>query len=160
MIRFNCGCGREIQVGADKAGRKGKCPACGELVSIPTHPDLATQSSGDLPVPAPPPPTASSNSAAPPSPPLDRAQPLTPLAAVPAADGSREHFSPYWLILVFAALISAWGVGANIVNSLTKNDGEMATSTVIGTSCCFLGFILSCGFLQVIGAIERASAKK
>jgi len=36
MIRFNCAsCGSGVRVGDDKAGKKGKCPQCGQVIVIP-----------------------------------------------------------------------------------------------------------------------------
>lgn len=41
MIRFACGhCGRSIHVDAKYAGRKGKCPKCGEAVAVPERSTL------------------------------------------------------------------------------------------------------------------------
>jgi hypothetical protein len=34
-IRFNCSCGREMNVKDSLAGKKGKCPACGQIVEVP-----------------------------------------------------------------------------------------------------------------------------
>src|SRR5262249_51799963 len=34
-IRFRCACGKQFQVQAEYAGRKTKCPSCGEPVVIP-----------------------------------------------------------------------------------------------------------------------------
>ena len=34
-IKFNCSCGREMNVKDSLAGKKGKCPACGKIVEVP-----------------------------------------------------------------------------------------------------------------------------
>jgi len=35
-IKFNCDCGRELNVKDELAGKKGKCPTCGRIVEVPT----------------------------------------------------------------------------------------------------------------------------
>ncbi|MFC1738401.1 hypothetical protein ACFL1G_05035 [Planctomycetota bacterium] len=53
LIRFQCGhCGRRIHVSAAHSGKKGKCPKCGQLVTVPEVPSPA-------PVEKPPSPTTS-----------------------------------------------------------------------------------------------------
>jgi hypothetical protein len=34
-ITFSCGCGKTLRVPDEFAGRRAKCPGCGELVNIP-----------------------------------------------------------------------------------------------------------------------------
>jgi hypothetical protein len=37
VIRFTCDCGRAIQAREEHAGRPGRCPACGVVLTIPSH---------------------------------------------------------------------------------------------------------------------------
>ena len=40
-IRFNCQCGRELNVKDAMAGKKGKCPGCGAVINVPTLEEVA-----------------------------------------------------------------------------------------------------------------------
>ena len=51
-IQFTCGCGRTLQVGEEHAGRRAKCPACGQVVRIPAAEALPA-SDADLPLAEP-----------------------------------------------------------------------------------------------------------
>jgi hypothetical protein len=69
-ISFQCySCHQVLKVGADKAGKRGKCPKCGTMLTIPIA------SAAPAPAPAPPPPA--------PAPPPLRAEPVEDY--VPAA---------------------------------------------------------------------------
>jgi hypothetical protein len=46
-IQFSCQCGKQIKVADQFAGRQGKCPACGEVVTIP-QPEVSDDIDGDL----------------------------------------------------------------------------------------------------------------
>lgn len=37
MIRFVCGCGRQLQARDEDVGKKAKCPACGQITSVPSE---------------------------------------------------------------------------------------------------------------------------
>ena len=37
MIRVTCRCGKILNAGDEHAGRQAKCPACGEVLTVP-HP--------------------------------------------------------------------------------------------------------------------------
>ena len=41
-IQFTCGCGRMLQVSEEHAGRRAKCPACGQAIQIPAAPPVPT----------------------------------------------------------------------------------------------------------------------
>ncbi|MGB2975242.1 MAG: hypothetical protein WBD18_04280, partial [Phycisphaerae bacterium] len=41
-IQFTCGCGRMLQVTEEHAGRRAKCPACGQAIQIPAAPPAPT----------------------------------------------------------------------------------------------------------------------
>jgi DNA-directed RNA polymerase subunit RPC12/RpoP len=59
MISFQCtGCSHQMRIGADKAGRKAKCPRCGTSMVIPAaNPSgIATAAPPPLASPPPPPP--------------------------------------------------------------------------------------------------------
>jgi hypothetical protein len=44
-MKFNCPkCGKGIKVSDEKAGKKGKCPGCGEVLTIPTAEEIAQDS--------------------------------------------------------------------------------------------------------------------
>ncbi|MFO7902984.1 MAG: tetratricopeptide repeat protein [Pirellulaceae bacterium] len=60
MIAFTCKCGKHFQVKAELAGKRAKCPACGEVLVIP-HPSSSP--------PGPSRTTAQRTDAAPPAPP-------------------------------------------------------------------------------------------
>jgi hypothetical protein len=79
MITFTCGnCNQSLTVPDDSAGKKGKCPQCGNLVEIPT--------SSPLPAYSPPP-----LSQAPPAPPMSppAAEPVF-ITGGPSEDSYRE----------------------------------------------------------------------
>jgi predicted RNA-binding Zn-ribbon protein involved in translation (DUF1610 family) len=62
-IDFSCSCGRHVRVADDKAGSKGKCPNCGQVVQIPaanpsTHAAPRTMAVPAAPVSASPQPQA------------------------------------------------------------------------------------------------------
>jgi hypothetical protein len=42
-IRFTCSCGRELNVKDSLAGKRGKCPACGKTIQVPTAEQAARQ---------------------------------------------------------------------------------------------------------------------
>ena len=48
-IKFSCACGCEITVKDEHAGKKGKCPACGQVVQVP-RPDEPQEASAPGPV--------------------------------------------------------------------------------------------------------------
>jgi RsiW-degrading membrane proteinase PrsW (M82 family) len=62
-IEFQCDCGRVIRTSSGNAGRRGKCPACGEIVTIPkpvevapvqTEPEpFVVDDTGEIPLAAP-----------------------------------------------------------------------------------------------------------
>jgi hypothetical protein len=37
LIEMTCACGKRLQVSDEFAGRRGQCPACGQLLDIPTR---------------------------------------------------------------------------------------------------------------------------
>src|SRR5262245_26636587 len=54
-IKFACACGKKLAADASAAGRKAKCPACGQAVQVPqsppevpTEPDLGLAPIDDL----------------------------------------------------------------------------------------------------------------
>jgi len=47
-INVGCACGKQFRVKDEHAGRKGKCPACGEVVEIPRAAVNAIEASGDM----------------------------------------------------------------------------------------------------------------
>src|SRR5262245_17802506 len=51
MIQFWCPCGRQLQASEEHIGRQAKCPACGEVQTVPDR-----SQGGPRPVPPPPPP--------------------------------------------------------------------------------------------------------
>jgi len=70
MIRFNCDqCGTAIEVPDEHAGKRGRCPGCKALVTIPSAPAGESIPSPAPPAPAPPAP------APPPAPPQAPAAP-------------------------------------------------------------------------------------
>ena len=72
-IQWQCACGKTGKVGSDKAGRKGKCPACGQVIHIPMAPPP--------PPPPPPPEEADIFELAEPEVPVKRRQAAAPLVA-------------------------------------------------------------------------------
>lgn len=42
-IPVTCRCGKSFRVKDEHAGKKGKCPACGDLLLVPDHADTAAQ---------------------------------------------------------------------------------------------------------------------
>jgi hypothetical protein len=48
MIRFQCECGRQLQVGEENAGKKALCPSCGREQVVP-DPETAVQREVDVP---------------------------------------------------------------------------------------------------------------
>jgi len=54
-IKFNCSCGRELNVKDSLAGKKGKCPACGQIVEVPTPGEAAPERVEEKVAAAPPP---------------------------------------------------------------------------------------------------------
>jgi hypothetical protein len=47
LIRFECECGKALQAKAEHAGKKIRCPACQELVTVPSGPDDDDQDQDD-----------------------------------------------------------------------------------------------------------------
>src|SRR5262245_35676529 len=43
-IKFACACGKSLAADASAAGRKAKCPACGQAVQVPQLPPAASES--------------------------------------------------------------------------------------------------------------------
>jgi hypothetical protein len=43
LIELTCACGKRLQVSDEFAGRQGQCPACGELLDIPTRDGAMTR---------------------------------------------------------------------------------------------------------------------
>lgn len=82
-ITVICRCGKKLAVRDELAGRKGKCPACGSVLSIPALP------SAGAPAPVPPPPAPKPPPAKPASPP-----PKPPPAAPETKTKSRIAFPP------------------------------------------------------------------
>jgi hypothetical protein len=57
MIRFKCPkCSKEISVNDDLAGRKGKCPGCGQMLQVPDSPALSQPVQPPVAVAPPPAP--------------------------------------------------------------------------------------------------------
>lgn len=86
-ITVSCRCGKKLAVRDELAGRKGKCPACGSVLSIPGLPSPAPPSAGDPPPAAPKTPPA--KPAAAPAKPAP-----VPAAAPEAKTKSRIVFPP------------------------------------------------------------------
>src|SRR5262249_21749504 len=54
MLAFGCPhCAKTLRVKDELAGKKGKCPACGNPITIPTASDLAAASNANRPSPVP-----------------------------------------------------------------------------------------------------------
>jgi hypothetical protein len=56
-ILFTCACGSRCRVGHSAAGRQGKCPACGQVITVPApgvDPDAALPASSDARIPVKP----------------------------------------------------------------------------------------------------------
>jgi hypothetical protein len=47
-IHFSCECGRPLSIDDSKAGKKGRCPACGAVLKIPDLPPIPGKSAGPL----------------------------------------------------------------------------------------------------------------
>jgi hypothetical protein len=76
-IRFACpNCGRVVKAGDTWAGKRAKCPGCGNLVEVPAQSDPALEIAAAAPkAPAGPPPEVPK---APPSPPIETPPPAAP----------------------------------------------------------------------------------
>ena len=96
-IKFFCACGKKLSAEVSAAGRKAKCPGCGQVVQVPqpmpapagVEPDLGLAPIADLPpieAPATPSIAAATSRSSPASPPpLARpsASPLVPIISAP-----------------------------------------------------------------------------
>jgi len=82
-ITLSCTCGKTLRVPENLAGKKGKCPACGAVLEIPTDvPELAPLEAEPVAASSPPPGTLAPQAVAPP-PPI--APPLQAVAPPPTA---------------------------------------------------------------------------
>jgi uncharacterized protein len=68
-LKFVCTCGKVISAPAEAAGKKGKCPRCGEIVRIPDLSSISAEADIAPEVPQPTEPPADSPAAATPLPP-------------------------------------------------------------------------------------------
>lgn len=50
---IGCGCGKQLKVGDDLAGRRVKCPACGAVHTVAVPPEVGAVAAGPPPLPAP-----------------------------------------------------------------------------------------------------------
>src|SRR5262245_48648354 len=53
MIRVSCDCGQTLQVRDDLAGKRAKCPKCGNICTVPGPEDQPAPSRATPPVPPP-----------------------------------------------------------------------------------------------------------
>jgi hypothetical protein len=83
-IAFNCpGCGNPFRVADEMAGKKGKCPKCGTITTIPSGAGVPAPTRS---APPPPPMPVQTRPSAPPPPPRAVAPPPPPASASPFAD--------------------------------------------------------------------------
>ena len=47
-IKFQCACGKKYEVTPEKAGKQGKCSACGQIITIPKAPAAVKQTVGPI----------------------------------------------------------------------------------------------------------------
>jgi hypothetical protein len=106
---LTCACGKNLRVGDDKAGKKGKCPGCGRVLDIPgTAGGISAPSAKPrLPVPT------SAVKAAPKQPSVRPANPL-PQTRLPSASSAQPSHSPVLFPGPFESATPVSDVGLSI----------------------------------------------
>ena len=134
MIELTCErCGRTVSVADKQAGREGKCPACGQMLSIlGGGPPAAPQAPIPLPVaaapagPAPPPPAAATPTGPAASSPLATAAMLIGIAVLVLLIGST-----IWRIVDFART-KEFGLGPLSVVEVLVRFGGCVIGVILG----------------------------